>query len=272
MTELQKVEFNILREFIGVCNKLDLTYFLVCGSALGAVKYDGFIPWDDDIDVALPRDDYKKFCEKAQDLLPEYLFVQNYKTERNFPRVYTKLRDSRTTYIEKAVAHLDMNHGIFIDVFPLDGYPSEKADIKRLERKKKIRKLQIECAFEVDYGFLRNTFFKMERILGFHKKTNWFLEDLEKQIEVWSVKDSNLWCNHGNWQKKLEYAPKEQYGEGTWMQYEGMKVRVPERYDEYLTQKYGDWRAELPEEEKSGHHYYEICDVKTSYTEYIKKK
>lgn len=269
MTELQKVEFNILREFIRVCDELELTYYLVCGSALGAVKYNGFIPWDDDIDVALPRPDYARFIDKAKNLLPDYIFVQNYKTERNFPRLYTKLRDSRTTYIEKTVAHLDMNHGIFIDVFPLDGYPVHKADTNRLERRKKIRKLQIECIFDVDYGFLRNIFFKMERLLGIHKKTDVLIKDLEKQISSWPVEEANLWCNHGNWQKKLEYAPKEQYGQGAWMQFEGISVRVPERYDEYLTKKYGDWRSDLPEEKQVGHHYYSVCNVSKSFREYM---
>lgn len=269
MTEIQKVELNILREFIRVCEELGLIYFLVCGSALGAVKYNGFIPWDDDVDVALPRDDYERFCEMAQQLLPEYIFVQNYKTEKEFPRLYTKLRDSRTTYVEKTVAHLNMNHGIFIDVFPLDGYPVQKKDVKVLEIRKKIRKLQIESAFNVDYGWLRNSFLKMERLLGFHKKTAYFIKKLEKQLMNWPADESKLWCNHGNWQGKLEYALKEQYGKGTWMEFEGLMVRVPEKYDAYLTQKYGDWRADLPEEEKVGHHYYEVCDVNHSFRKYM---
>ena len=75
MNELQQREFEMLKLFVGICEKLDLKYYLVCGSALGAAKYQGFIPWDDDIDVAMPRNDYETFLQKAQDMLPEWCFL-----------------------------------------------------------------------------------------------------------------------------------------------------------------------------------------------------
>ena len=75
MTELQKVELDMLKWLVRICNQLDLTYYLVCGSALGAVKYGGFIPWDDDIDVAFPRQDYELFLEKANEFLPKHLSI-----------------------------------------------------------------------------------------------------------------------------------------------------------------------------------------------------
>ena len=121
MTDLQQTEFEILKEYIAVCERLKLRYYLVCGSCLGAVKYSGFIPWDDDIDVAMPREDYRVFCEKAPLLLPEHLFLQTNESDRNYPNIFAKLRDSRTTYIEKGMAELDIHHGVYIDVFPLDG-------------------------------------------------------------------------------------------------------------------------------------------------------
>ena len=74
MNELQKKELEILKIFIEICEKLDIRYYLVCGSALGAVKYNGFIPWDDDIDVGLFREDYEIFCEKASSMLPAGIF------------------------------------------------------------------------------------------------------------------------------------------------------------------------------------------------------
>lgn len=269
MTDIQSIEFEILKEFIKICNELNLTYYLVCGSALGAVKYQGFIPWDDDVDVALPRRDYEIFCKKAQDMLPEHIFLQNYKTQSTFPRIYSKLRNSCTTYIEKGTAGIQMNHGIFIDVFPLDGYPMDSVEIKRLEFNKKKIKLQVECVFNVDYGFIRNTFFRFERILRYHRRTAQLIKKLDKYISKWDTDMSDIWCNHGNWQGSLEYASREQYGKGTWASFEGLKVRIPEKYDEYLTQKYGDWRADLPEEQQVGHHYYTVCDVNKSYMEYI---
>ena len=82
MTKLQAKELEILIQFLRICEQCGLTYFLVCGSALGAVKYGGFIPWDDDIDVAMPRKDYEEFCKKAPSLLPDWCFLQNYHTDK----------------------------------------------------------------------------------------------------------------------------------------------------------------------------------------------
>ena len=87
MTELQTVELELLRQFLAVCEREGLTYYMVCGSALGAVKYGGFIPWDDDIDVALPRADYERFCRVAPGLLPDWCFLQNYRSEPLFYRL-----------------------------------------------------------------------------------------------------------------------------------------------------------------------------------------
>ena len=136
MTELQKIELDMLKEFIRICDELNLTYYLVCGSALGAAKYQGFIPWDDDLDVALPREDYDVFCEKAQSMLPEHLFLQNHLTDEQYPLYMSKIRNSNTTFIERIHSKIDMNHGVYIDVFPLDGYPNDEKNIKKFERQK----------------------------------------------------------------------------------------------------------------------------------------
>lgn len=250
------------------------SYILPClwFSALGAVKYSGFIPWDDDIDVALPREDYNIFCERAQEILPDYYFVQTYKTNREYPNFYCKLRDSRTTYIEKSVQNLNINHGVYIDVFPLDGYPEEKEEADYLEKKKRFLKLQLSSVFMLnkEQKFTTKVFLTLERILGIHKRANKIAQNLEELISKWSTDEAKIWCNHGNWQGELEYAPREQYGEGMKAVFEGLEVRIPEKYDEYLTQKYGDWRADVSEKEKIGHHYYEVYDLEHPYTHYIR--
>ena len=89
-------------------------------------------------------------------------------------------------------------------------------------------------------------------------------------ISAYSVSESALVCNHGNWQGKLEYAAKEQYADGISGTFEGLYVRIPEQYDAYLTQKYGDWRADLPDSQKMGHHSYLVCDASRSYLTYRK--
>lgn len=272
MTELQKVEFDLLKKFADVCGRLNLRWYLVCGTALGAVKYGGFIPWDDDVDVALPRKDYEIFLENAQQLLPDGIFLQNYKTDPAFPQLYSKLRNSGTTYIEKSVAHLDINHGIYIDIFPLDGYPTDEKEAAGLEKKIRLCRLQLSCAYNLNFGRKEKIFYSFERMLGFHKRTDKTAERFNRIISAYSTEDSDVWCNHGNWQGKLEYAPREQYGNGFECLFEGLNVSVPEKYDEYLTQKYGDWRADLPDEKKVGHHFYSVCDTEKPYTLYVNRK
>ena len=107
------------------------------------------------------------------------------------------------------------------------------------------------------------------KICGYDKKVSDYARQLELALTSFKGSSSSVRCNHGNWQGKLEYAPKEQYGDGTWATFEGLKVRIPEKYDEYLTQKYGDWRAELPAEQQVGHHYAEVIDLNRPYTDYI---
>lgn len=270
MNELQKVELNILKTVINICDRFDIGYFLVAGSALGAVKYQGFIPWDDDIDVGMFREDYQRFCEIAPEQLPSYYFLQTYRTDSAFPSIFAKVRDSRTTYIEKSMKNLNIHHGVYIDIFPLDGYPQKEREACRLERKKKLNVMKLHCAYQSIAGESRKTkcLMKLERFLGYHKRTGKTVKHYEKLISQYSIAESALVCNHGNWQGRLEYAPKWHYGNGTWVMFEGLTVRIPEQYDAYLSQKYGDWRAELSKEQQIGHHYYDVMDLNRPYTDY----
>ena len=269
MNDLQKVEFGILKEFIRICDILGLRYYLVCGSALGAVKYHGFIPWDDDVDVAMERAEYERFIAEAQQLLPDNIFVQNYHTDPAFPKIFTKLRRSDTTFIEKSSAHLPINQGVFIDVFPLDGYPEDKREQERLEKAKRMYVLRLSSTFRFDYNLKAKVFFAIERLFGTHKRTTIYAEKLDRLVASFDTSLSSTWCNHGNWQKELDYTPKEWFGKGKKEIFEGMEVIVPENADAYLSRKYGDWRADLPEEKKKSHHGVLICDTHTPYTRYL---
>lgn len=272
MNDIQKTEFEILKHTVAICDDLGLKYFLVCGSALGAVKYKGFIPWDDDIDIALYRDDYEIFCKEAQRRLPDYLFLQNSNSDKYFPAFYSKIRDSRTTYIEKSVKGIDMHHGVYIDVFPLDGYVNKKSSESSFERKKQLYLRLLSTSYDIKFergikGKVLDFLLNLTNIKMFYRVIN---KSFNKFLSSYKIDNSQLVCNHGNWQGRLEYAPKEQYGEGVMATFEGLSVRIPEKYDEYLTQKYGDWRADLPEDQRVGHHYYTVCDVDRPYTDYVK--
>ena len=132
LQKMQEVEIDLFKAFIEVCQKLQLKYYLLGGTLLGAVRHKGFIPWDDDIDVGMPRKDYEIFIQKAQDLLPEHYFVQTLYSEPTIPYNFCKIRNSNTTFVEYSIKKLNINHGVYIDVFPLDGYPNDKKEQKKI--------------------------------------------------------------------------------------------------------------------------------------------
>lgn len=256
MNALQKTQLELLKNFLDTCDHLGLRYFLVCGSALGAVKYRGFIPWDDDVDIAMPRKDYEIFCARAQTLLPEYVFVQNFRTDPAFPYIYTKLRHSRTTCVEYSSRRLPIHHGVFIDIFPLDGYPTRKGQQMLLEFRKTLFRLQLLSAFDGSYSLKVRLLMALFRIFGVHKRTARIAARYEAMVAAFPADTATIWCNHGNWQGKLDYAPKDWFGRGCEALFEGISVMIPAEYDAYLTRKYGDWRAELPLSQQKSHHHF----------------
>lgn len=253
MNDLQKTQLEMLRQLDAVCRKLKISYFLVCGSALGAVKYGGFIPWDDDLDVALYRDDYQKLLEAAPELLPEGLFLQNFRTDPQFPQIYSKLRKDSTTFEEPAVRHLAMHQGVFLDIFPLDGYPEGRLAQRKLEFTKRLLGSMLLSACDVPRSPRSALLCRLWRILGIHRRTASVAARLDKSLRKYTVKDSRWLCNHGNWQGKLDYAPRNWFGTGTPGHFEGMPVLLPENYPAYLEQKYGDIRQTPPRSEQTGH-------------------
>lgn len=272
MKDIQKVEFELFKVFKEICEKLNLNYFLVCGSAIGAMRHGGFIPWDDDMDVGMYREDYNKFMELAPTLLPEGIFLQNYTTDPNYPLVYAKLRNSGTTAVESYYKYIDMNHGLYIDIFPLDGYPANEKEQRRLAKLERRYKVLSRCGLNFTEKLsVKNKFaLFVRRLFGYHNRTAKTLAKYEAIISSYPVEKSDFVYNHGTPYGKHDCMPSEYYGKGTTILYEGVKVRIPEKCDEYLTALYGDWRTPPPVEEQIGKHMFEISDTKRSYTEYLK--
>lgn len=125
LTKTHKVLLYMLIAFDKVCRENDLTYFLDSGTALGAVRHKGFIPWDDDADVGMPRKDYDRFLQIAGDILPDNLFLQTRETDPLYNRNAAKLR-LKDTYIHEFGDPSYGHNGFFIDIFPFDNIPSNK--------------------------------------------------------------------------------------------------------------------------------------------------
>lgn len=123
LQKLHKANLYLLVSFDKVCREKGLTYFLDSGSALGAVRHGGFIPWDDDVDVGMPRKDYERFLEIGQQALPNDIFLQTRQTEKNYERNAAKLRLNGTFFPEEH-GEKYLHNGIFIDIFPFDNVPN----------------------------------------------------------------------------------------------------------------------------------------------------
>ena len=121
--KLKGIELQLLDAFVSACEQLNIDYYILAGTLIGAVRHKGFIPWDDDIDIGMFRKDYDIFLEEGQKLLPKDVFLQTFITDKEYPTYFAKLRKSNTTFIEKSVSKLKMNHGVYLDIFPLDYFP-----------------------------------------------------------------------------------------------------------------------------------------------------
>lgn len=271
--DLRKVELDMLDEFIAICDKSNLKYFLAGGSCLGALRHQGFIPWDDDIDVAMPRSDYDEFIRIAQDNLPSHLFLQCAETEPDFRTEFAKIRNSDTTFIEKTAKNLKINHGIYVDIFPIDGLPKSKAARKRIKLRQAIDRnfLGKDYCWGEDYIVPFKSKIKsfIVKILRLGKTPQKVLLKLQNIYRKYKYEDCEYVICHGGAWGDREIHLRSRFGNGIKAIFEGREVVVPEYADEYLQDTYGDWRQLPPEEERVGHHYHEIIDTKKSYKCYM---
>ena len=126
LRRLQLVELELLVELDRVCRKHGIRYLMDGGTMIGAVRHKGFIPWDDDIDVAMLREDYEKFKTVTWDLNPELCFFQDHTTDANYRWGYGKLRKKGTSFVRKGQEHIKCQDGVFIDIFPFDDIPANR--------------------------------------------------------------------------------------------------------------------------------------------------
>ena len=128
---IQKLELKILKEIIRICKKENIEYFLIGGSALGAIRHEGFIPWDDDIDVGMTRENYDNFLKVAEQYLGEEFYLQSPSFDRQSPYSYSKLMLKGTLFLEYAQRNLKTQSGIYVDIFPFDEVPDNESENER---------------------------------------------------------------------------------------------------------------------------------------------
>lgn len=268
--ELHGILLEMLDVFCHICDENNLTYYLIGGSCLGAIRHKGFIPWDDDIDIGMPREDYDRFNTLAQSKLTDGLFLQNFRTDPNYYYEFCKIRNSRTTYIETGLSNLDINHGLFIDIFPLDYVPNtafEKANF-RIKRA-----LYDNYIVQFYNGQSKNASIqkKATSLLAkmIIKDIATAKEGRDHLLKKISSNPTQFIANYyGAWAKK-EIVPIGFFARGINAEFEGRTVRVPQEYDMYLRHVYGDYMQLPPENKRVSHHNCKIIDLHTPYTSYI---
>lgn len=264
LEKLKRIQLEMLIEVDKVCRKYDIKYTLSSGTLLGAVRHHGFIPWDDDIDIAMTLENYNKFLEVAQEELPKHLFVQNYLTEKDCPFVFTKVVNTNTVFIDGVMNKINIVKGVGLDLFPISGLREKDKD-----KKSKIYKyvaLFISKYYDPEYFAFtkkRKIFnaltptFKLNTILKYYFKHIAKLDELGKEITNADFLSANKYFDYDLF---TEYVD---------IQFENYKFMAIKRYDDYLSTAYGDYMTLPPEDKRSPHHDYLYFNAEKSYADYL---
>lgn len=269
-----EAELQIFDEFDKICKKYNLRYFFIAGSLLGAIRHNGFIPWDDDIDIAMFREDYEKFLKIAKQELPPFLFLQNCSTETDYFYGHAKIRDSRTTAIRKTdwYSNVHFNQGIFIDLFPLDSIPDNKWN-KNVHCLLSTIMHRMVKRYTYYKGYERHTFkmkiiyFLSKFVFCFITPTNMYLK-YERFVQKYNGMNTamvGLLSEYYN-RKNLQWL-RSDFNDIMQHLFEDRIVSIPSNYINILKKSFGDWKA--PRQDLDSIHGSTFFDANHPYTDYI---
>ncbi|MBR6572917.1 MAG: LicD family protein [Clostridia bacterium] len=269
--DIQNKMLDILLYFDSFCKENNLRYFLCGGTCLGAVRHKGFIPWDDDVDVFMLREDY----EKLQSLWEENADKDKYACVRSNDKVNihhsaTEIKDNNTTFINKHSVDCDIHHGLMIDVIPIDGIP-ESSFLRILQ----MIDSMIYCCFNfqrlpehkgklIYYATkLALSVFKGDKI----RYKIW--KGAEKRISKYGTKNCKQVASFGEGATIMKMRfPTQWFYTEKYLEFEGHNLPVPADFDEYLKISFGDYMQLPPEEDRIARHNAVFIDLENSYTKY----
>ena len=270
--KLFAVLLDMLYEFDKVCKKHNLTYYLYAGALLGAVRHQGFIPWDDDLDVAMPRDDYEKFI-KLSDEFKEPLFLQTPYTDPEYFYTPARIRNSNTTAVVEMFRYAGFNQGIWFSIFPLDYWDLNGGE----ERYAEIRKLVMHNSTYMRVKTPDLDEKNKARVAAYLAEHRDPMKDYEEiQRLATSCKDPNskyvmaATITQLRYEKKLLDAA--DFKKAVPLKFEGLEIMAPCGYDRVLKVCYGDYMQFPPVEERGLCHAGTIFDADIPYKDYLKKE
>lgn len=268
LRKLQLIELDILKEFVRICEENNLTYYISGGTYLGAVRHKGFIPWDDDVDVAMPRTEYEKFLLIAKKQLNKKFVLETYRNVNN-PSYYPSMIIDKQIKLLCKTAKNDRIISAWIDIFPLDGMPNNYilSKIHQFDLLVHRAFFKFSC-FDDRVNLHDNERPLIEKILiwiGKHTKfgrnldTKKQLDKIDKRLKKYSPEKSKVYVNFMGAYKFKSIINKEIYAEGAKYEFEGMILNGPKDYDKYLTQIYGEY-MNIPDKDMQNKHNTEILE------------
>lgn len=258
LPKLHNCQLIIAREIKRLCDKHNIKYFIIAGTLLGAIRHGGFIPWDDDMDVGMLREDYEKFIKVAKTDLGGDFFLQTSETDKNYGLPFAKILLNDTVLVE-ASAGSDAKKGIFVDVFPFDVAPENEADRENHNKKTYIykrlllAKLNYNVCVKNDY-VKRAVYFILKIMSSFYSHDK-LVQKLEGEITRYNNSKTEDIVNIGG-----AYGYKKETIKADWVRdtveipFEDMTLSAPVDYIKYLETFYGDYMTPPPEDKRYNRH------------------
>lgn len=274
LRKLQLKELDTLVYFKEFCDKNNLLFYLCGGCCIGSLRTGGFIPWDDDIDILMPRDDYEKLY-KLWDNDKHECFKLLRTDEKIFTgNIFTTIVDTETTCVKANQAHLDIPFGIMMDIFPIDGCPKGKFKRTMQKLNAMIYSLFLAQIVPENHGGIMALGSKfLLSIVKSPKAREKKWRNAERRMSKYKISDCEYITElcEGVHSMQPEY-PKEWFASAVYREFEGLQMPIPVGYDPYLKKAFGDYMTPPPEDKQKPHHDMILVDTERSYKEVLKGK